>query len=109
MSVALVIESINGQESDGYIPVSTQQTFVKYWIPICEKNNLKLLAYSKTGNSYNETHLPELIKEVEFFCGALNEEKNIPEDILEYLRDRSSLLLQELKRLEGNTVEFFLG
>ena len=109
MSVALVIEKINGENSDGYIPVSTQEIFVKYWIPICEKYKLPCLSQAVFGYSYNETHLPELIKEVETFCHALNSEKDIPQDTMAYLRTRFESLLQELKKLTGSKTEFFLG
>lgn len=102
MSVALMVEMINGVEVSDYLPVSNQQFFVEYWIPLCKIHNLYFVPLFETGLSFSELDLPDLLSELKLL-------QSHPEYDDEYFRKRINLLVEKLESLQGQQTTFFIG
>lgn len=102
MSVALMIENINGLEVNHYLPVSNQQFFVEYWVPLCKKHQLFLVPLFESGLSLTDEDLPDLLRELKTL-------QSQPEYDDEYFQKRINLLINELENLSGKNVSFFIG
>ena len=103
MSVALVIEKVNGVQKNDYLPLSGQHFFNEVWMPLCELYELKWVPLFKTGFTFNENDLPFIIEELRFLkeCTAsLDNDK---------LKDRLNILIEKLETLRGQTSSFFIG
>lgn len=108
MSVALIIEQIDGIESGKYVPVAVQSVYDTYWMPLCENRNLKNLELISTGSSFTEQDIDVLIGELNVFRSALFS-AGFPKDTLAYVDERSALLISELGHLKNHTARFFIG
>jgi hypothetical protein len=103
MSVSLYIEKINGEEKNEYLPVSGQKFFEENWMPLCELLNLKWIPLFKTGFTFNEDDLPDILEELNLLkrqCDQLNNE---------HLKNRLGVLIDRLEGLRGQTTSFFIG
>jgi len=103
MSIALMVEKVDGVKNTDYLPISGQKFFIEKWVPLCDQYNLKLIPLFQTGFTFTEKDLPILLSELEIL------KVNIREDEAVYLRERIDLLLDKLKTLTGHEVNIFIG
>ncbi len=109
MSVSLFIKSIDREIVNHDIPISTQDVYENIWTPIASRHNLIILSHGAFGYEYDELSLADFIEELNRFISIAESTDNIPNEYREYIQTRSSILLQELKKLEGRQVKFSIG
>ena len=105
MSIGLMIESVNGDRIEEYLPVSGEAFFEQFWLPICRDWDLKLVPQFQTGRSFDHTDLPLLLAELQKVKNAVNSSQ----DESAHLLRRINLLIERLSGLEGKEAHFFIG
>ena len=105
MSIGLMIESVNGDRIEEYLPVSGEAFFEQFWLPICRDWDLKLVPQFQTGRSFDHTDLPLLLAELQKVKNAVNSSQ----DESAHLLRRVNLLIERLSALEGKEARFFIG
>ena len=104
MSIALLIENVNGKED--YFPISTQESFKKNWRPICEKEGFEWIPLFETGSTFNEKDLPYILLELKKFNKICIENSSYSD---ETIISRLKVVLSKLEKLGQNKVRFFIG
>ena len=65
MSIALIIEQVNGEKINREVPISAQAPFIDYWNPvILQENFVWLSLLLSPGFSLTEEDLPEVLNEL---------------------------------------------
>lgn len=106
MSVALIIENIDGKEISDYFPISTQESFKKIWIPICEQENYEWIPLFETGGTFTEEDLPYILFELNRFKEICHKSSfSKVDDII----SRLDLILSNLEKVKGKKITFFIG
>jgi len=106
MSVALIIEKIDGQKVNEYIPISNQENFKKIWIPICEQEGYEWIPLFETGGTYTEDDLPYILNELYRFKQICH--KNTSSKVDDII-SRLDLILSSLERIKDKKVIFSIG
>ncbi len=101
MSVSLIIEEVDGKKLDQLIPIATQETFDKQWLPIVKNENLEWLLLFESGSLFTQEDIPYIIDELNKFSKALA--NNTP------IEDRVQTLVSALNKLKGKKVSIYIG
>ena len=105
MSVALLIERVDGEQVGDYLPIAGEAFFQKVWLPMCATLDLKLVPQFQGGRPFSNDDLPALIKELE----KLQTNVNLDLEESGSLLKRVGLLIDRLHDLKGRDVELFIG
>ena len=105
MSVAFLIERVDGEPVNDYLPISGEVFFQEVWLPLCTTLDLKLVPQFQGGRSFDKDDLPALIKELEKLQSKVS--TGLQES--EFLLKRVGMLIDGLRDLEGRNVELFIG
>ena len=109
MSVALMIEKVDGNELGKYIPVSGESSFAKYWLPVIEDLKFTWLPLMQSGFPITEEDLPDVLGELRQLKQQLSNYYMPESDTFQYINSRLTTLLMELEALKGKKVELYLG
>lgn len=104
MSVALLIEKIDGKEVKEYIPIATQQIFEDEWLPLCKENNLQWIPMFETGYPFITEDIPYLLEELFFLIKSIH---NTKKDL--HLKERVIMLTEKLTELQKHRVSIYIG
>lgn len=106
MSVALLIEEVNGKEINEYVPVATQESYLNNWKPISDKSNFGWIPLFESGGTFTEDDLPFILEELHKFK-LLCEKETSSEFVT--INTRVTLLISKLENLSGKKVVFTIG
>lgn len=109
MSVGLMIEQVDGQESDRYTPVSGEATFTTYWKPLIEQEGYAWLPMMQTGFPITEVDLPAVLSELRQLKRAVPRYYTPDSVAYQHMEENLTTLIGELEALDGKKVELFLG
>lgn len=109
MSVALLVEQVDGEASDKYIPVATESFFLSHWLPVIKRLNLVWLPLMQPGLPITEEDLPAVLGELRLLQQQLPTFYAVQSEEFTYMSQRLSTLLAELDALQGKQVEIYLG
>ncbi|GAB1543817.1 hypothetical protein NUACC21_64930 [Scytonema sp. NUACC21] len=112
MSVSFFAKSSTSENTEHFIPVSTEEIFEEYWQPACSKLGLKWIPLFQTGLPLEVEDISSVIQELkqlkQFFLNP--SEFNIPENIKEYVIMRIQNLINELHKIQETPfVEAYIG
>ncbi len=103
MSVALLIEKIDGTVTRDYLPISGELSFKTEWLPVCRLLHLKWIPLFQTGGTFDENDIPFILEELVLLrdhFASLEKEK---------IKTRLSYLIKKLESLKGKSTVFFIG
>jgi hypothetical protein len=109
MSVALLVEQVDGEAADKYIPVATERFFLDYWLSVIKKLNLTWLSLIQPGLPITEEDLPAVLVELHVLQQQLPAFYAAQSEEFGYMNQRLSMLLAELEALQGKQVALYLG
>ena len=109
MSVALMIEKIDGEELNKYIPVSIESFFLNYWLPVIKQMKLVWLPLMQPGFPITEEDLPDVLTDLRQLQEQLPNYYSPESDQFKYMNPPLTTLITELEALEGKKVELYLG
>ncbi|RZK44459.1 MAG: hypothetical protein EOO61_03720 [Hymenobacter sp.] len=109
MSVALLIEQIDGQQSDCYTPISSEAFFTTYWRPLIEKESYAWLRLMQSGLTITEEDLPEVLHELHQLKQAVPRYYPVNSGPYWHMEERLITLISELEALVGKQVQLFIG
>lgn len=113
MSVALIITKRNGQaDSSIYVPIATQELFVKHWIPLSTELGLQWIPRFETGASFNRHDIPNIAKEFQQLKQHIEETlpNLLADEVATFMISRIDNVLAQLHELEIDTsVDGFIG
>ena len=109
MSVSLMFEQVNGQESDRLVPVSTEKIFYDYWYPVIEQGRYEWLPMMAGGFTVTEENVAEVLTELRQLQAAVLRRYAPEHAQYEYVTRRLALLIEALESLAGQSFEVFLG
>jgi len=109
MSVALLVEQVDGEASDKYIPVATESFFKSHWLPLIKKLDLSWLPLMQPGLPITEEDLPAVLGELHLLQQHLPTSYAAQSEEFSYMNQRLSTLIAELEALQGKQVELYLG
>lgn len=110
MSIALIIELVDGEAINREVPISTNATYVQYWAPVVAREGFPWLQLLLSpGFDVTEEELPEVLAEVRRLKEAVPR-YYAPESIgYQHMQERLTRLLAVLEELEGKKVALFFG
>lgn len=109
MSVALLVEQVDGEASDKYIPVATESFFLTYWLPVIKQLDFAWLPLMQSGFPITEEDLPYVLAELHLLQKQLPTFYAAQSEEFTYMNQRLSTLIAELDALQGKQVELYLG
>lgn len=109
MSVALVVEQVDGEAPDRYIPVATESFFLRYWLPAIKQLRFVWLPLMQPGLPITEEDLPAVLAELHLLHQQLPTFYAAQSEEFAYMNQRLSTLIAELGTLKGKQVALYLG
>lgn len=103
MSVSLLIEYTNSGEKNALFPFATQQSFIKYIIPLSNKLNLKWIRLFETGIPLVREDLPFVIMELRILQANVS---------INSLINRITTIINELEKIiddDKDEFKIFIG
>jgi hypothetical protein len=110
MSIALIIEKVDGKEIGREFPISTNQVYIQFWEPVVLKEGfLWLDLLLSPGFDLTEVELPEVISEFRRLKQAVPRYYTPDSTAYQHMEERLSGVIKELEALVGKKVELSLG
>lgn len=109
MSVSLMFERLNGQQSDRLVPVSTEKIFYEYWYPVIEQEGYTWLQMMAGGFTVTAANVAEVLVELRQLQAVIPRYYDSSHDEYAYIMRRLALLIETLESLVGQEFEVFLG
>jgi hypothetical protein len=73
MSVALMIEATENNEVLDFTPVATQESFVRFWLPMCKELGLQLIPLSESGLLVTGETVDDVVSELDLLKNAVEQ------------------------------------
>lgn len=110
MSLALIIEKVDGNEIGRELPISTNAVYTQYWEPVVTQEHLPWLALLLSpGFAITEEELPEVLAEVRLLKAAVPRYYSPESAGYQHMEERLTRLITELEALAGKKVSLFFG
>lgn len=110
MSIALMIEKVDGKELGREFSIATNQVYSQFWEPvIAQEGFLWLDLLLSPGFDLTEAELPEVISEFRRLKQAVPLYYSPDSIAYQHMEERLSGVIDELEALVGKKVELFLG
>ncbi len=103
------------EEDDGRLsPVSTEEIFLSYWLPVIEKEGYAWLPIMNVGIDFDPENLPEVLDELRQLQSAFPRYYTPDHEYYEYITRRITNLIVELEainpdELTSGKLKLFLG
>jgi hypothetical protein len=108
MAVGLLIEEINEQEVNDYTPIASEESFNKFWMPICIKEKFNWISMFSTGSSFEKEDIPFILAELKLFKTSIENPFKLLDGYMPIL-ERVDILIQKLQELDNKSVKIFIG
>lgn len=110
MSIALLIEKVEGEEIGREVPISTNATYLTYWELVITKEDLSWLqALLSPGFDITQEDLPAVLAEIRALKAAVARYYAPESEAYQHMEERLTQLTKELEALSGKRVNLFFG
>lgn len=99
MSIGLFITYQDPAKEDRLIPIASDETFHKYWQPMCRSLQLRWISRFESGWTLSALDLPPMLEELRRLRQVLPQSE-IPAEALHHLLARISVLRRELSEIQ---------
>jgi hypothetical protein len=112
MSVSLLIEYPDANNSSRMIPISTEDFFKTYWLPLAKSLELPWVQMFETGVIITLEDLPVVLNELKLMKEFVLHEPypNITQGVLDHIVGRINLLVSELNSTKNSdNLSIYIG